>query len=88
MFKRGDKVVCIDDVPRDARPIFVKKNEIYTIQQITWEGRGVLLYEIESDNPYGYWAFRFKKLENDFGTLVLEQIKQQIEEEELELIET
>lgn len=67
-FHVGQKVVCVDDKPRDDwRPTFLKKGSIYTI---TWvycvpAGSGVLLYEVE--NPYpdrlGWYSDRFRPIE-------------------------
>lgn len=78
MFKKGQKVVCINDTPKPGRPQasnFPKKNNIYTIREIyvpvtAGSGRlALLLEEITSSvsnsfrREVGFDADRFKPVD-------------------------
>lgn len=84
MFKVGQKVVCVE--PIDTLVMY----EIYTVESINdfYGNIGVVLVEDKSifSLTGGYWAYRFRPLDETFATEVLEQIKEQIEQEELVLI--
>ena len=69
-FKIGQKVVCIDDVPKMfPGPSLIKKGKIYTIETIVNNnnGVGVILEEVKSiNNKNGsYLASRFRPLKED-----------------------
>lgn len=99
MFKVGQKVVCVQEfcgkdkngnIPYSVRIGAVKfpiKNEIYTIEE---SGEFLILEELVSFNIYGerhrFSSKKFRALDETFATEVLEQIKEQIEQEELVLI--
>ena len=94
MFKVGQKVVCIQEfdgkdangnIPYSVRIGAVKfpvKYEIYTIEQ---PGDFLILEELVSFNINGerhrFSSKKFRALDETFATEVLEQIKEQIEEE-------
>lgn len=93
MFKIGDKVICINDLNQGNKTIksklyYFKKDNIYIIRGYS-NNQGLLFEEIiigyyYSDNEVGANPNRFKKIEKqDFGSLILENIKKQIKEEEL-----
>lgn len=82
MFKVGQKVVCIDN--SDMRSGAIKNsdlilNEVYTITNIIYSGRGCNISEVFGQ----FLCSRFRPLDETFAEEVLENIKQQIEEEEL-----
>jgi len=79
MFKVGDKVVCVDDIPSDYTDKtlyseWVMENKIYTVREFIIDPNypdlpGVLLEEIKGyvepiiDLEYGFLVDRFRKLE-------------------------
>lgn len=77
IFKRNDKVKCIDDSPNpltdEYMPNRPRLNEIYTVRSITNEIRqgdyGIRLYELKNpviewgDNTELEWAFRSSRFE-------------------------
>lgn len=81
MFKVGQKVVCVKEPISGS----VKKGKIYTVKDVGFN------YEywvrLEEAIPYGKYknfsAWRFREIDEAFATEVLEQIKEQIEEEQL-----
>lgn len=99
MFKVGQKVVCVQEfdgtdkngnIPYSVRIGAVKfpiKNEIYTIEE---SGEFLILEELVSFSICGkrhrFYSKKFRPLDETFATEVLEQIKEQIEQEESALI--
>lgn len=94
MFKVGQKIVCINNTPKDNRPESaialskLKVDDIYTVREITEDNSAVMLEEIVS--PYinslgremGYKADRFRPLDwNKWAEDILEKITEEIEEE-------
>lgn len=62
-FRVGQKVVCVDDSQRNEQPPRVKKGNIYSISEITCEGRGVWVAELPRRAGYmGFYSDRFRPL--------------------------
>jgi hypothetical protein len=60
-FSVGQKVVCVDDAPRDYPICEVTRGHVYTIKAINSSRRSVLLHEINSNTKYGdFYADRFR----------------------------
>jgi len=82
----GDKVVCIDDAPKDSRPVYIKKGCSYIITYV-WRnqfGWGVFLKDVDLGNCY--FADRFRKVnEQPMQKLTFEQIQKEEKEEVLQL---
>ena len=82
MFKAGDKVVCINTTESKT----IKQGEILTITLVFshYMGLALLFKERQPSSDYiGFNAKNFRKLDDSFATEVLENIKEQIEEQEL-----
>jgi len=95
MFKPGQKIVCIDDTPKDNRPetIFtlskIKEGEIYVVREIlSSNGAAISLEGIIS--PYseklkreiGYKSDRFRPLDtHGWVEELLAGVKEEIEDE-------
>lgn len=82
MFKVGDKAVCVNTTAYKS----IKEGEIVTITHVFNHPHGLaLLFKERQPNGFhvGFSAFNFRKLDDSFATEVLENIKEQIEEEEL-----
>ena len=64
-FKKGRKVICIDDMQRHSyRPMGgLKKDEIYTVAKM--DAPGVWLEEITAPTTGHYYSDRFKLLKYD-----------------------
>jgi len=92
MIKPGDKVVCINNSPIMVNNKFNSSlsklvvGKIYTVENI--DNFDIWLVEVKSSHPTGGYQFanRFRKVEEDFGEQVLNNIKEQIKEEQLELV--
>ncbi len=84
MFKVGDKVVCVQN-----NNTIIEIDKIYTIIEIGGlSGTGIRLVGVSeycefTKSDWFYYPYRFRKLDDSFATEVLENIKEQIEEEEL-----
>lgn len=93
MIKKGDKVVCIDDV-FDPRSVMIipnrpKKDRIYTIRELRYydmhDKMGVLLEEVKnSDNVRDFFGKTQEPSFNINRFAPLDDILDQIEIEELE----
>lgn len=89
MFKVGQKVVCIKTFHGHSG-VSVILNEIYIVDSFensAW-GLGMRVSD-KNGNKNGWWIKYnelFRHLDETFATEVLEQIKEQIEQEQLVLI--
>lgn len=87
MFKVGQKVVCVDDdiiyeveqAKYSPDPI---KGEIYTVCYV--DDRYIALEELDKYSLFE--SIGFRPLNESFAESVLENIKEQIKEEQLELV--
>ena len=97
MFKVGDKVVCVDDIPKANQKtvgVSIKKGTTYTIRGI-YESQskpgqvGLLLDEIQNEiHPElgferGYDSCRFRSMNDIWSESILEKILNEVEEEAL-----
>ena len=82
MFKKGEKVVCIQpDSDGD-----LKKDELYTIRSFTYGGRGVNLVEVKPSTPNaGFWIWRFRKINDTWAEELLCKLVSDVETDELVL---
>lgn len=66
-FKKGQKVVCIDDRPIGYPTCDVKKGEIYTIEDIVQTIYGLALKLVGIKSAYNsshlFFAFRFRPIQ-------------------------
>lgn len=90
MFKIGQKVVCVKEfegfmlltnIPC-AGP-FPLIGEIYTVDGISYCGRGIYLKEIKKSC---FAAYKFRIIDETFAEETLKNIAEQIEQEQLVLI--
>ena len=81
MFKVGQKVVCVDDSGFEFYFPKLIKGKIYTIREVL--ELHIRIMEFEDCYELRYYKRRFRPLDETFATEVLEQIKEQIEQEEL-----
>lgn len=89
MFKVGQKVVCVRGAKSWAGHELIE-GEIYTCggESPFFNGE-MLILEMPTGDQCKYWSasfYRFRPLDETFATEVLEQIKEQIEQEQLVLI--
>jgi len=89
MFKIGQKVVCLDSGEPTEECLNSPKPIVGKIYTVNWIGIGdeagfIGLEEMLQDDCF--WYTNFRPLDESFAEEVLENIKQQIEEEELVLI--
>ena len=97
MWKVGQKVVCIDDTPRAGQIItgFIPKKGItYTIRYI-YESKkqpgqiALVLEEIRNEihpplgHERGFYAWRFRPVDDTWAEEILNKIAEEIEEEAL-----
>lgn len=97
MFRIGQKVVCVDDRPREfyQQPTLLVKGQIYTIRGFTEspiDGAGLLLEEIiinakpfTNGQERGYLPRRFRpavERKTDTGFSILEEIRKRESVEE------
>lgn len=63
-FRVGQKVVCVDDSPRDERPVHVVKGHVYTIGSFCplWGRKAVYLIEATAADNNPFWADRFRPI--------------------------
>ena len=86
MFKIGQRVVCVDDLDQ-VRQI-LKKDKIYVVEGIGIIG-GILLAGVLNVFPHGHRTCsghkpsRFRAVDEDFATDLLEKISGEIESEQL-----
>ena len=90
MFKKGDKVICVDDNVNHPEWIIsgiVRNGSIYTIREVEYSANsdlGVRLEEVKQKiNPvlnleYTFYRFRFRKLWDE-KTLKENKIKEEVE---------
>jgi hypothetical protein len=93
----GQKVVCIDDTPRAGQIVtgnIPKKDVIYTIRGI-YESKkqpgqiALILNEITNDihptlgHERGFYAWRFRPVDEDWAEGILNKVAEEIEEEVL-----
>jgi hypothetical protein len=83
MFKRGQKVVCINDkIKHSNRPLgALRKDEIYTV--IGMDGVAVWLEEIKAPVTGHYYAERFRLVETDWVEELLCKLMSEVEADEL-----
>ena len=97
MWKVGQKIVCIDDTPRSGQVVigFIpKKGVTYTIRDI-YESKkqpgqiGLILEEIRNEinhtlgHERGFYAWRFKPVDDTWAEEILSKIAEEVEEEAL-----
>jgi hypothetical protein len=84
MFKVGDKVVCVDN-----NNTILELDKVYKVREVGGtSGTSIRLFgvseiNINTLNDWFYFQNRFRKVDESFATEVLENIKEQIETEEL-----
>ena len=83
MFKKGQKVVCINDkIKHSDRPLgALRKDEIYTV--IGMDGVGVWLEEVKAPVNGHYYSERFRLVEKDWVDELLCKLKEEVEADEL-----
>jgi hypothetical protein len=95
MYSVGQKVVCVDNTPKDNRPQAmmdlskIKVGETYTIREILSEdGQAIALEEVTTTyseklgREIGYKSDRFRPLDSyTFAEETLERIVEEIEDE-------
>lgn len=95
-FKVGEKVVCIDNTPKQIQLkelgfIYPKNNEIYTVRGFTPSGTGIFLEEIinlpmrthSGMAEIGFEMRRFRKLDHQFAEDLCKELAKQVKEEQL-----
>lgn len=82
MFKKGQKVICV----KGTRSRNVIKGRIYTIKYWSFGG-GVLLYETEPDLPFEFFKQeRFRPLDDSWIDDLFDDLKYEVEKEEIEKV--
>ena len=68
-WKAGDLAVCVDAADRlstweeDCGKL--RRGACYRITRVVALGRGLVLNEVRAANPSGFWADRFRKLNDE-----------------------
>lgn len=80
-FKVGQRVVCVDDVPRYNTPMILEKGRVYTVRAIGDGGEGLLLWELVCPLTGGFYADRFRPIIEDLTASLARTENERIIEE-------
>lgn len=74
MLKPGDEVVCVDDAPRDWRPVGLTRGEVYVVECVHPFGAAffVTLCGEVAPHSVGWWSDRFRKVQKRNDRLSIE----------------